>query len=228
MSKEHKDTSRRDFLKKTTLGSVALISPLKPVQVGVTTDRLEVVTALGDTIIPSKPGTPGFKSLEQHGITAEVNKGLRALKDELFAAFNQASLKFFQGRTFVELKEEERAEFLKMVISGENFTDKTLHRKVRRVYRLVRISVFRVFYSNFPEHKIPRDSRGIPVLKPGEQHQITAPNTQDLTTGWDIAAYRGPLTWEQEEKKRAEMRQIHWHDNLEDLVVRYRPKPSQK
>jgi len=47
-------------------------------------------------------------------------------------------------------------------------------------------------------------------------------------TGWDIAGYRGPLTWEQEEKRRAEVQKIHWHDNIEDLVVRYRPKPPKK
>ena len=47
-------------------------------------------------------------------------------------------------------------------------------------------------------------------------------------TGWDIADYRGPLTWEQEEKQRAEVQKIHWHDNIEDLVVRYRPKPPKK
>jgi len=35
-----------------------------------------------------------------------------------------------------------------------------------------------------------------------------------------------PLTWEQEEKQRAEVQKIHWHDNIEDLVVRYRPKGS--
>ncbi len=47
-------------------------------------------------------------------------------------------------------------------------------------------------------------------------------------TGWDITGYRGPLTWEQEEKQRAQVQKIHWHDNIEDLVVRYRPKPPEK
>ena len=111
------------------------------------------------------------------------------------------------------------------VIDGEEFADKTLHRRVRRLYRLARIAVFRVFYSNFPDHKILRNTRGVPVVKPGDLHQITVPDTPDLTTGWDIAGYRGPLSWEQEEQGRAEMSRIHWHDDLEDLVVRYRPKP---
>ncbi len=49
-----------------------------------------------------------------------------------------------------------------------------------------------------------------------------------MVNGWDINVYRGPLTWEQEEKQRAEVQKIHWHDNIEDLVVRYRPKPPEK
>ena len=140
----------------------------------------------------------------------------------------QASARFFEGRTFIELGEEDRARFLKKVIDGEEFRDRTLHQKVLRLYKLVRITVFRVFYSNFPEGKIPRDARGIPIPKPGELHQITSPNTSDRVTGWDIADYRGPLTWEQEEQQRAEVQKIHWHDNIEDLVVRYRPKPPKK
>jgi len=49
-----------------------------------------------------------------------------------------------------------------------------------------------------------------------------------MVSGWDITGYRGPLTWEQEEKQRAQVQKIHWHDNIEDLVVRYRPKPPEK
>ena len=228
MSEENKSTSRRHFLKKTALGSVALTSPVQAVQTALTADRLKILAALGDTLIPSAPGKPGFRSLERHGITAETNKGLRALEDELFDEFNQAARWFFQDRTFLELGEEERAQFLRKVIDGEEFGDKTHHGRVRRLYRLARIAVFRVFYSNFPDHKIVRSSQGAPLLKSGDLHQITLPATPDLITGWDIAGYRGPLTWEQEERMRAEMRRVHWHDDLEDLVVRYRPKPSEE
>ena len=228
MSRKNKGTSRRHFLKKTALGSAAWVSTVPPAQAQDTADRLQVLAALGDTLIPSEEGKPGFESLQPYGITGEVNQSLTALQDELFATFNQASAEFFKGRTFIELKEDERARFLRQVISGEEFRDRTLHQKVRRLYRLVRISTFRVFYSNFPEGRIARDIHGIPIPKPGELHQITNPNTSDLVTGWDIADYRGPLTWEQEEKQRAEVQKIHWHDNLEDLVVRYRPKPPEK
>jgi len=227
MTKKKKETSRRHFLKKTALGSAVWVSTAQQVQAQ-TTDRLQILAALGDTLIPSKEGKPGFKSLQPYGITEEVNKSLTSLPGELFATFNQASAGFFKGRTFVELNEDDRARFLKKVISGDEFTDRTLHQKVRRLYRLVRISAFRVFYSNFPEGKIARDGNGIPIPKPGELHQITSSNTPDLVTGWDIAGYRGPLTWEQEEKQRAEVQKIHWHDNIEDLVVRYRPKPPEK
>ena len=225
MSKKNKGTSRRHFLKKTALGSAVLASTAAPAQAQ--TDRLQILAALGDTLIPSAAGKPGFKSFQPYGISEEVNKSLTALPDELFATFNQATTEFFKDRIFIELNEDERARFLRKVISGDEFTDRTLHQKVRRLYRLVRISVFRVFYSNFPEGKIARDGNGIPIPKPGELHQITNPNTTDLVTGWDIAGYRGPLTREQEEKQRAEVQKIHWHDDLEDLVVRYRPKPPE-
>ncbi len=225
MTKKTKGTSRRHFLKKTALGSAVLASTAAPAQAQ--TDRLQILAALGDTLIPSAAGKPGFKSFQPYGISEEVNKSLTALPDELFATFNQATTEFFKDRIFIELNEDERAQFLRKVISGDEFTDRTLHQKVRRLYRLVRISVFRVFYSNFPEGKIARDGNGIPIPKPGELHQITNPNTTDLVTGWDIAGYRGPLTREQEEKQRAEVQKIHWHDDLEDLVVRYRPKPPE-
>ncbi len=228
MSKKNKGTSRRHFLQKTALGSAAWVATAPPVQAQDTTDRLQILAALGDTLIPSATGKPGFKSFQPYGITEEVDKTLKPLQDELFVAFNQASARFFEGRIFVELGEEDRARFLRKVISGEEFRDRTLHQKVHRLFRLVRISVFRVFYSNFPEGRITRDTHGIPIPKPGELHQITNPNTPEQVTGWDIAGYRGPLTWEQEEKQRAEVQKIHWHDHLEDLVVRYKPKPPEE
>jgi hypothetical protein len=236
MKKNRKQpNNRRKFLKKSVeaiivapalLGSTAWVTTAAPAQAQVA--RLQILAALGDTLIPSGSGKPGFKSFQPDGITEEVNKSLTALQDELFVDFNQASARFFEGRAFTELGEEDRARFLRKVISGEGFRDRALHQKVHRLYRLVRMSVFRVFYSNFPEGRIARDTDGIPIPKPGELHQITNPNSPDRVTGWDIAGYRGPLTWEQEEKQRAEVQKIHWHDHLEDLVVRYKPKPPEK
>ncbi len=127
MSKKNKETSRRHFLKKTALGSAAWVSTAPQIQAQDSADRLQVLAALGDTLIPSEEGKPGFKSLQPYGITEEVNKSLTALQDELFVTFNQASAGFFKGRTFIELNEDERARFLRKVISGEEFRDRTLH-----------------------------------------------------------------------------------------------------
>ena len=219
----NKRTSRRNFIRKAALGAGALVLPAQATPAAAA-ERSRILSALGDTIIPSKTGDPGFKDLEAHGITEQVNKNLAALKDQLFATFNQASAPFFQGRTFVELNENERAEFLKRVIRGEGFTNPSVRTVVQRVYKFVRITVLRIYYSNFPEDKVARDADGIPSQKPGDLHQITTPNTTKLVTGWDVAGYRGPLTWEQEERMRAEVQKVHWHDGLEDLVVRYRSK----
>ena len=219
-----KGTDRRTFVKAAVGGAGVLALPIRPSQAAVEANRMKILSALGDTIIPSKPGDPGFKDLESQGITQAVSTSLASLGDEILGNFNQASGQFFQGRTFVELSEEERAQFLKMVIAGEQFTDKSAAAALKRVFKLVRVAVFTVFYSNFPENKVARDAAGTPLVKPGDLHQITTPNTKELVTGWDIAGYRGPLTWEREQQMRTRMQQVHWHDNLEDLIVRYRPK----
>lgn len=221
-----KGTSRRDFVKGAALGAGGLLLTAGQTEAADTQDRMKVLAALGDTIIPSKEGKPGFRDLEPYGIVEELNRTLRSMNDSMFSNFNEASRPFFKDRPFLELSEDERAGFLKAVISGDGFQDAQIHAAVRRVYRLTRIAVLKIFYSNFPEHRVQRDSNGIPMLKPGDTHQITNPNTDKLVTGWDIAGYQGPLTWEQEEKKRSEMKKIHWHENLEDLIVRYRPLGS--
>ena len=229
MVKGRQGASRRRFVHAVALGAGGLALDARPTQAQVATqeDRLKILAAIGETIIPSDPGDPGFRELEPHGITEEVNKVLRPLRNEVFERFNEAAKPFFQGRPFVELNDQERGDFLKKVIAGKEITDAS----VRRVYKFARITVFKIFYSNFPENKVPRDAKGIPILAPGDGqlHQITTPNTKDLVTGWDIAGYRGPLTWEQEQQMRAEIEKVHWHDpeNLEDLIVRYRPLPRQ-
>jgi hypothetical protein len=224
MARGERKPGRRRFVRAVALGAGGLALPARPATAS-TEERLRILAALGETIIPSDPGDPGFKELEPHGITEEVNKALRPLKDEVFTRFNEAARPFYGGRTFVEVNEAERAEFLRKVIAGREIADPA----VRRVYKFARITVFKVFYSNFPEHKVARDARGIPILRPGdgERHQITVPNTKELITGWDIAGYRGPLTWEQEQRMKADIEKVHWHDpaDLEALIVRYRPLP---
>lgn len=212
----HKGKDRRSFLKRAML-SLGAVVWINPVQLGSEAGRLRILSALGDTLIPSKPGDPGFVDLEPHGIVQAVSNTLVSLADQPLEQFNQAPKPLFQGRTFVELDQDERVTFLKRVIASEDAA-------LKRVYKLVRVVVLNVFYSNFPEHKVARDGEGVPILKPGDRHQITNPNTDRLVTGWDVAGYRGPLSWEQEEQMRASMQKVHWHDDLEDLIVRYRPK----
>ena len=220
MKASDQEHSRRDFIKATTLGAGGLLLASGQLHAAADVgDRLTILNALCETIIPSRPGDPSFKDLEPHGITEEVNKALRPLKDEAFIRFNDASKPFFGGRTFVALPEDERARFLRMLIKGEEITDKS----VFRVYKYARMTALKVFYSNFPEHRVARDANGIPV---GDAHQITTPNTTQLKTGWDVANYRGPLTWAQEERLRAEAQKVHWHDDIEQIVVRYRPKSA--
>ena len=214
----NKGTDRRSFFKRAML-SLSAVVWVNPAQLGSEAGRLRILSALGDTIIPSKPGGPGFVDLEPHGIVQAVSNTLVSLDDSPLERFNQSPAPLFQGRTFVELDQDERVDFLNREIAEESGDP-----AVKRVYKLVRIAVLKVFYSNFPEHKVARDADGIPILKPGDRHQITNPNTDQLVTGWDVAGYRGPLSWEQEEQMRTNMQKVHWHDDLEDLVVRYRPK----
>src|SRR5262245_44053706 len=129
-------TSRRNFVKRTALGAVAAAIPRATAALA-TADRKQVLSALGDTIIPSKPGDPGFRDLEAHGIVREVDKTLAAFKDQDFETFNQASASFFAGRSFVELGETERSEFLKMVSSGEKLEGRPDRQAIQRLYRLV-------------------------------------------------------------------------------------------
>lgn len=215
---------RRRFFKQAAAGIAgASLAPSMPVRAA-DASRLDVLSALGDALIPSRPGDPGFKDMLPYGIAQEVNKSLVAFKDRDFAAFNQAAADYFQGRTFVELNEAERSQFLDAVVSADGIREAALRQSLQRLYRLVRISILRVYYSNFPENSIPRDSAGLPMLKAADLHQVTTPNTKEVVTAWDQVGYRGPLTWEQESEMRERVQKVHWHDDVEDLIVRYRPK----
>jgi hypothetical protein len=173
-------------------------------------DRRAIFAALGDTLIPTDPGDPGYKTLEPYNITEEVMKGLTAIKDDDLEAFNQGCGAFFDGRNFLQLAEAQRAEYLRLVIEGGRFSDKAQLRILQRVYRQTRTRVFDLFYRNFPENVIARDRDGAPVLKPGDKHQITNPNTKKIRTGWDIAGFKGQMTWEEEEAARTNYRRLRW------------------
>ena len=143
-------------------------------------------------------------------ITAEVMKGLTGLSDDNLAVFNNSAASFFSGKTFLDLSESQRADYLNLIIDGSKITDQQLRGQLQSVYRLTRIRVLVIYYQNYPEHRLPRDANDVPILAPGDTHQITNPNTDRVVTGWDVAGFRGPLTWEEEERRRAYYKKIDW------------------
>src|SRR5262245_54406933 len=110
MSRQNETKSgRRGFVKATALGvGAAALGGRTVIAAANSPDRFQILAALGETIIPSKPGDPGFKDLEPQGIVQEVNKNLVAFKDDAFSSFNQGAAVLFQGKTFLELSEEDR------------------------------------------------------------------------------------------------------------------------
>lgn len=209
MSKKEK-VSRRGFIKKGSVGTVAVaVAGVRSVsgQAAEATlpsgyDRTQVMAKLGDTLIPSSPGDPGYKDLEIYNITAEILKGVGSIPDQDLAMLNSESAAHFGGKTFVELSESQRADYLNMIVDGVNIADSRVLDRLQGIYRLVRARVFIVYYQNYPQHTAPRDDNGIPILQPGNDHQITSPNQPGVVTGWDIAGWKGPMTWEEEEERR--------------------------
>lgn len=212
------EVSRRDFLKTTGLGVVALplvATPALAAQspaTAATVDRHTLIAALGETLIPDEPNDPGYRSLEAYNITAEVMRGLTALRDDDVALFNRSAAPLFGGKTFVDLDEAQRAEYLRLLLDGSRFDDKQLLGKLQSLYRLTRLRVMVIYYQNYPEHRLPRDKNDAPLLAAGDLHQITNPNTPRLYTGWDRAAYHGPLTWEEEERRRNYFKRLDWKE----------------
>lgn len=69
--------SRRKFLKTSSLmtGSIAFYAmSAKGQAILQSLDITDMVASIGDILIPSIPGKPGYASLESHGITVEVMK----------------------------------------------------------------------------------------------------------------------------------------------------------
>ena len=216
-----KDTvSRREFLKKSGVAASAAVTMAassvalaeSASEQALLKRRTAVFAALGDTLIPTDPGDPGYRSLEPYKITEEVMKGLTSITDADIEALNQGSRAFFNGRDFLHLTEPQRADYLRLIIDGSQINDKNLLKTLRSVYDQTRSLVFTVFYQNFPENVIPRDARKAPIIKVGDKHQITNPNTNKLVTGWDISGFKGPLTWEEEEERRAKFRKFDWQE----------------
>jgi hypothetical protein len=171
--------------------------------------RREVLFAIGDTLIPSAPGDPGYKDLEWYGITEEVNRGLEELTDDDLELFNKSSIGPLKKR-FTELPESLRADYFNLLLKQGSFKDEPLQKKLQDVYNQAREVILTVYYQNFPQDHWPRDANRVPLLKPGDEHQITNPNTSAVVTGWDVAGYAGPLTWEEEERRRQFFKKVNW------------------
>src|SRR5262245_30474486 len=129
--------SRRDFVKATAAGTAAVAGSsagLDAFQNASPAASLNqrIVSALGSVFVPSKPGDPGYKELEAHGITQYVMQqdedddrgdfrfGIAAagadwLKPESLAAFNAGAQPFFGGKSFVDLDEKQRDEYVGIV-----------------------------------------------------------------------------------------------------------------
>lgn len=244
--------SRREFLKSMGAGagaigvSVALPRVLSAASVDLSNapaaDKKQLIAALGDIIVPTAQDDPGYKSLEQYGITDEVLKGLQGISQQDCNVFNAAAGEFYNGKGFLDLNEEQRTEFVHRVVDStpkgsyvgglkygaelevQEATpaaaaalaakfDAGVVQTLQKVFRFTRSRVFLVYYQNFPENHIARDKNKIPILPPGDQHQIINPNTKELVTGWDVANFPGPLSWQEEESRRAKWMKIHWHND---------------
>mgnify|MGYP001479212817 FL=1 len=163
--------SRRWFLKTVSLASMTFwgaIGRLWPQSSGSeevpAVELTKLIAALGDTLIPSAPGYPGYRRLAGHGITEEVIRGLQGLDLKEFAVMNAATRAFFNGRLLVDLNGQQRTLFLQMVadsfpadsfgppavsLAAGSLTDalssETIE-TVQKLFRLVRIRVLTVFY----------------------------------------------------------------------------------
>lgn len=198
--------TRRRFLRQTgvgllaTSGAIAAPDAVTPVQ---------IIEALGDTLIPTEePRYPGYRRLERFHISGYVWNQLRVVDRVTapnLALFNE-SPEANTGKTFVELDPAQRATYVEQLFAATE--SPTVPHKV---LLQARERIFSIFYHNFPYQTIDRDEKGTPIAS-DQLHQIINPKKSDAITGWDIAGYRGPLSWAEEEQRRARFRKIHWHE----------------
>jgi choline dehydrogenase-like flavoprotein len=213
------DISRRNFV-KSAAASAALVTgssiggALQAVaQVAIDPGKA-VVAALGATLIPSRAGDPGYADLESHGISDVI---LPKLPAAALDAFNTAAQPFFSGKSFTDLNEMQREQFLGIVLDGSKIEDPGDRMRLQSFYRAARTQILTVYYKNFPLDEYTTDAHGMPKTEAGDTHQITNPNVwkdKKIVTGWDIAGYRGQPSWEEEEKLREHEKKIstHWFE----------------
>jgi hypothetical protein len=174
-------------------------------------NRREILFAIGDTLIPSAPGDPGYRDLEWYGITGEIDRWMEEMSDDDLELFNRSSVGPLKKK-FIELSERDRASYFNLILKEGSFKEEGLQARLKAVYDTTREAVFTVYYQNFPHNSWPRDANRVPLLRPGDAHQITNPSTGEVFTGWDLAGYAGPLTWEEEERRRNYFKKIRWQE----------------
>src|SRR3990172_4069652 len=236
--RRRREVSRRDFIKKSASTGTAMVAGLTGIkatdkeqfragnffpfigldpasqskersQAAGKTERRALLFALGDTLIPSAPNDPGYKDLEWYGITGEVDRRLEELADSDLNLFNNSSTTIL-SKKFTELSDSQRTAYLNRLLESGSLKDDSLQNRLQEIFSQVREVIFTVYYQNFPEDHWPRDANRVPLLRPGDEHQITNPSTKSAVTGWDVAGYAGPLTWEEEERRRNVFKKINW------------------
>ena len=224
------EIGRREFVKQTVVGTAALagasVSALETAAAPMDPNK-QIVSALGSMFIPSKPGDPGYAELEPYGISGYVMKptggvvntnASRLINNAAAAAenvqdfpteglevFNAAAKQFFDGKSFLDLDEKQREQYVTLIVDGGKIADQEQRTHLQTFYRRARARILTVYYKNYPFQAVKRNAAGEPILQAGDTHQITNPNVwkdKNLVTGWDIAGYKGPLSWEEEEKLR--------------------------
>jgi len=205
---------------------------------GAADPRKPIVAALGATFVPSRAGDPGYAELEAHGITEYVLKPSeeRPAEDNarlmvaaatvkwtdaaVLESFNNAAKSFFGGKSFVDLDEKQREEYLTLIADGSKLTNADQKKELQGFYQAARRRILSVYYSNYPQHAVKRDAQGLPIV---DAHQVSNPNTNAIRTAWDLMGVGGQFSWEEEEKYRERARKMSntW---FEGDLVRLDPK----
>lgn len=204
--------SRRRFLGTTV--AVSALGQQRTYASGAPTpdasaSQLDVIAAFGDLLIPSRPGDPGYADLEIFGISEEVRSGLPGLTAQELEVFDTIGADRFGGKRFASLHAEDRADYARQLLAGE-FGEPVAQATAKKAYVALRLRILSVYYMNFPE-RLSGEGPGAAGSKP-DAHQVINPNSTGLVTGWDVAGFRGPWSWEEEEARRAYIKTIAWKD----------------
>jgi choline dehydrogenase-like flavoprotein len=245
-------TNGSNFVDRISAGTAAVtaaasgLEAMQSPQARHTDAHTRIVATLGQMFIPSKPGDPGYAELEPHGITSYVMQesvpGERGpdqretgvvrreptanwLEPEELVAFNDGARQFFGGKTFVELDDNLREQYLSLIVEGSKISDAKQRARLQAIFEGARRRILGAYYSNYPQHKPRRDAQGLPIV---DAHQISNPNTSEIRTGWDLVGYKGQFSWEEEEQLRARAKRTlnQW---VEGDLVRLdprRPRPA--